>query len=110
MRILLDECLPRRLRTHLPAEFTVNTVQEHGWSGKRNGELMRLAEADFDVFVTMDQGIQYEQNLAGFNLAIILLRAASNRLVDLVPLVPELITALQSSASGQLHQVPQRKT
>ena len=106
MRILLDECLPRRLRAHFPAAFVVKTVQELGWSGKRNGELMRLAEPEFDVFVTMDRGIEYQQNLVRFNLAVILLRAVSNRFVDLLPLVPELMRALQSAAPGQLRQVP----
>jgi hypothetical protein len=80
-----------------------------GWSGTRNGALMRLAETSFDVFITMDRGIEYQQNLAGFKLAVILLRAASNRLDDLLPLVPELMTILPTSASGQLHQVPRLK-
>ena len=56
MRILLDESLPRRLARHFPADFIVTTVQQQGWSGKKNGELMRLAEADFNVFITMDRG------------------------------------------------------
>ena len=56
MRILLDESLPRRLARHFPADFIVTTVQQQGWSGKKNGELMRLAETDFDVFITMDRG------------------------------------------------------
>ena len=105
MRILLDESLPRRLARHFPADYIVNTVQEQGWSGKKNGELMRLAETDFDVFITMDRGIEYQQNLAGFNLAVILLRAVSNRLADLLPLVPELLTALESVAPGQLRHI-----
>jgi hypothetical protein len=71
---------------------------------------MRLAAGEFDAFVTMDRGIEYQQNLEGFDLAVILLRAASNRLMDLAPLVPELITISQSSVAGQLKQVPERKT
>jgi predicted nuclease of predicted toxin-antitoxin system len=106
MRILLDESLPRRLKQHLPAEFIVQAVQTQGWAGKRNGELLRLAEQQFDAFVTMDRGLEYQQNLAGFDLALILLRAPSNRLADLLPLVPELIAALKSTPARQLRQVP----
>jgi predicted nuclease of predicted toxin-antitoxin system len=110
MRILLDECLPRRLKRHLPAEFVVSTVQERGWNGLRNGELLRLAESEFDFFVTVDRNVQYQQKLAGFNLSVILLRAASNRLVDLVPIVPDLVKALQTAAPGTINQVPASKT
>jgi hypothetical protein len=58
MRILLEECVPRRLKAHFPVEFVVNTVQEKGWSGMRNGELMGLAQVEFDAFVTMDRSIE----------------------------------------------------
>ena len=105
MRILLDESLPRRLRQHLPAHFIVKTVPEQGWAGKDNGELLRLVEKEFDVFISMDRGLEYQQNLAGFDLAVILLHAPSNRLSDLLPLLPELLTALESSAAGQLRHV-----
>ncbi|MCI0335461.1 MAG: hypothetical protein L0228_19815 [Planctomycetes bacterium] len=106
MRILLDEFLPRRLKSHFPAEFVANTVQEQGWSGKRNGELMRLAEPEFDAFVTMDRSIEYQQNLSGFGLAVILLHASSNRFADLLPLLPDLLSKLRSAAPGQIQQVP----
>ena len=106
MRVLLDECLPRRLKAHFPSGFIVNTVQQKGWSGQRNGALMRLAEAEFDVFVTMDRNIEYQQNLAGFNLAVILLRAPSNRLPDLLPILPDLLDAVKSRSLGQLRQLP----
>jgi len=59
MRILLEESLPRRVERQLPAEHLISTVQEQGWGGKRNGELLRLAERQFDVFVTMDRGLEY---------------------------------------------------
>jgi hypothetical protein len=106
MHILLDECLPRRLKTLFPADWIVRTVPEQGWSGKRNGELMRLAEPEFEAFITMDRGIEYSQNLARFDLAVILLRAVSNRLQDLMPLLPQLIEVLPSCTSGQFRQVP----
>ena len=67
---------------------------------------VQLSETEFDAFVTMDRGIEYQQNLAGFNLAVVLLRAVSNRLADLLPLLPELVTALRSAVPGQLQHVP----
>jgi predicted nuclease of predicted toxin-antitoxin system len=105
MRIRLDECLPRRLKAYFPPAHIVNTVQEQGWAGKRNGELMNLAQDEFDAFVTMDRNIEYQQNLVGFNLSVILLRAPSNRLPDLIPIMPNLIPALQSPLPGRLLQI-----
>jgi predicted nuclease of predicted toxin-antitoxin system len=105
MRVLIDECLPRRLGERFPAGSVVKSVQEQGWSGKRNGELLRLAEREFDVFVTMDRGLAYQQNFAGFDVAVILLRAPSNRLPDLLPLLRELKSALLNAQAGQLVRV-----
>ncbi len=85
MRVLLDECLPRRL----VAEFEgleVITVPEAGWSGKSNGELLDLAAGDFDVLVTIDRGMQFQQNIAGRQLAILAFAAVSNRVDDLRPI------------------------
>jgi predicted nuclease of predicted toxin-antitoxin system len=62
MRVLLDECIPRKLKTHLSGH-ECRTVPEAGWAGKRNGELLALAEGSFDVFLTLDKGVQYQQNL-----------------------------------------------
>ena len=80
MRVLLDECLPRRLKRELPGH-DVRTAPEMGWASKRNGELLRLAEREFDVFLTVDRNLQQEQNLAS------VLVARSNRLDDLRPLM-----------------------
>ncbi|MDQ2695700.1 MAG: DUF5615 family PIN-like protein, partial [Pseudomonadota bacterium] len=63
MRVLLDENLDRRLKRAFESDFDVVTVTERGWSGKTNGELLRLAEVEFDVLVTMDRGIEHQQNL-----------------------------------------------
>ena len=63
MKLLIDECLPRTLK-RLLGDHECRTVQEMGWSGKKNGELLSLAELEFDVLVTVDQGMEYEQNLA----------------------------------------------
>lgn len=77
MRVLLDECAPRRLRRELP-EHEVVTVTERGWSGIENGELLALAEAEFDVFLTVDQNLKYQQNLAVLKIGLILMVARNN--------------------------------
>ena len=87
MRVLLDECLPRGLKQAFPPEHQVTTVPERGWAGKTNGELLRLAHAEFDAFVTIDAGLAYQHHLVGFELGIVLLLASSNRLDAQVPLM-----------------------
>src|SRR5215213_88544 len=86
MRVLLDECLPRKLKRELLGH-EVKTVPEAGWSGKKNGELLRLAGEAFDVFVTVDQNLRYQQNLVTVPLAVILLIARDSRLETLLPLI-----------------------
>src|SRR5688500_12288365 len=109
MRVLLDECLPRRLKREISAH-DVATVPEVGWAGKKNGELLRLAAAEFDVFVTVDQGLPFQQNLAagsgGGTLSVVMLEAASNRLEELLPLVPALLTALEALTPGSFVRIP----
>ncbi len=105
MRVLLDENLPRRLKQHLPQSVHAQTVADCGWSAKKNGELLRLAVKEFDIFLTMDSGIEFQQNLDGFDIAIILLQAPSNRLADLLPLMPNLEDTIQSAAPGSLKRV-----
>ncbi len=89
MRVLLDECLPKKLTAHIIADL-VRTVPEAGWAGKQNGELLRLAEQDFDVLVTNDQNIEHQQAISRFDLAFVVLVAPTNDIVDLLPLMPEL--------------------
>ena len=85
MRILLDECIPRAFK-HSFAGHDCSTVPEAGLAGYKNGELLALAERKgFQIFLTLDKGIRYQQNLAGHGMAIILIRARSNRLADLLP-------------------------
>ncbi len=98
IRVLLDENLPRRLKWSLGAE--VLTVPERGWSGVKNGLLLRLAAAEFDVLLTMDRGIRYQQNLTGIELCLIVLSAVSNDIDDLLPLVPSINAALEKAAPG----------
>ncbi len=89
MRVLLDECVPRRFRRELP-QYEGRTVPEMGWASKENGELLRLAQSRFDVFVTTDQRLSYQQSVAGVAIAVVVLVARRNKVEFLRPLVPEL--------------------
>jgi predicted nuclease of predicted toxin-antitoxin system len=105
MKVLLDECLPRRLKYALP-EWECQTVPEAGLAGKKNGVLLSLAEdGGFEVFLTMDKGVEYEQNLTGRKIAVIIFRARSNRLVDLMPLVPSCIVSMRAIEPGRLVRI-----
>jgi predicted nuclease of predicted toxin-antitoxin system len=100
VRVLLDESLPRRL-SRLFETVEVETVLDRGWGGLKNGELLRRAEADFDAFVTADQSLPHQQNVAGFSLRIVVLAAPTNRMEDLEPLVPAVLERLESIREGE---------
>ena len=103
MKVLIDECVPKEFKASLAArEHTFFTVPEAGLAGKQNGELLDLAEGKFDLFITLDRGIQYQQNLGGRKLSIILIRAKSNRLVDLTPSASECLEIMRLIQPGQL--------
>ena len=104
MRILLDESLPIELRDELP-QHCVRSVQEMGWSALRNGELLRRAAEQLNVFVTADQNLQYQQNLGARPIAVAVFVARSNRIQSLKPLVPELVSALASLEPRTLFRV-----
>jgi Domain of unknown function (DUF5615) len=105
MKLLLDECLPRKFKNHLSGH-ECHTVPEAGWAGKKNGELLSLAEkSGFEIFLTLDQGVQFEQNLKGRAITLVLVSAKSNRLADLLPRIPAILTALRSVRGGQLVRV-----
>ena len=95
MRILIDENLNWRLGRYLP-RHGVSSVSQMGWAGK-NGELIALAASAFDVFITMDGSIQYQQDLVRFDVIIIGLVVASNRLADTAPLMDQVLEALSSA-------------
>jgi Domain of unknown function (DUF5615) len=99
VRVLLDECVDVRLAASL-ASLDVRTVADQGWLGISNGELLALAAAEFDVFVTVDRNLPFQQHLPRFDIAVILLRAKTNRITDLVALVPELKSAIPHARSG----------
>jgi predicted nuclease of predicted toxin-antitoxin system len=105
MKLLLDECVPRKFRNLLPGH-DCRTVPEEGLAGKKNAELLSLAEkSGFEVFLTLDHGLEYEQNLHGRNIAVILIRSKSSRLADLLPQSPEILRVLRSIQPGDLVKV-----
>ena len=93
MRILLDESVPNRLGALL-ASHTATSVQRRGWTSVKNGKLLALAAHEFDVVLTADQGMEYQQNLATLPVSILVVMARSNRLEDLAPLVPAILSVL----------------
>jgi hypothetical protein len=105
MKVLLDECIPRKLKSAL-ASHDCKTVPEAGLAGKKNGVLLSLAEgAGFDVFLTLDKGLPYQQNLAGRGIAIVIIRSRSNRLQDLLPNMEACLSVMSSIQPGEVMQV-----
>ena len=104
MRVLLDECVPRKLRREL-LEHEVLTVTERGWSGIKNGKLLALAETEFEAFLTVDQNLKYQQNLKAFNIGIILFVARNNRLKTLLPLMSQAKDSLENIKAGDLVRI-----
>ena len=105
MRVLLDEQLPRQLAPLLTGH-DVRTVQQQSWAGLKNGQLLDAAEAaGFTVLVTGDRNLQFQQNLAKWQLGIVVLCGASNALEDLVPLVSAAINAIDVVRPGQVLRV-----
>ena len=99
MRVLLDECVDWRLAREIVGH-DVKTARQLGWSAIKNGELLTLAAKSFDVFVTVDRNLSFQQNLPSFTVAVVVLRAKTNRLADLRPLVPRLLAAIDTAQTG----------
>lgn len=104
MRVFIDECVDWRLSRDIVGQET-KTARQMGWSTIKNGELLALAAEEFDVFVTVDRNLSFQQNLPAFAIAVIVLRASSNRLADLKPLVPELLACIPSAKKGAAEYV-----
>ena len=101
MRVLLDECIDQRLAADI-AGHEVKTVPQAGWASVSNGELLALAQSQFDVFVTVDRNLSFQQHLPRYSIAVVVLRASSNRLADLRPLAPKLLSAIETAKSGEV--------
>jgi predicted nuclease of predicted toxin-antitoxin system len=103
MKVLIDECAPRALKKlAIDHGHVCRTVQEAGWAGKQNGELLSLAEAAFDALVTVDANLRYQQNLVGRKIAIVVLQSSSNRLDHLRQHFPAVLSALEKIKPGEI--------
>ncbi|BDA74470.1 hypothetical protein Cyan7822_1092 [Rivularia sp. IAM M-261] len=102
MKIILDENLPKALKRYLSA-YDVTTVQEQGWAGVKNGELMARIEGSYDIFITSDKNIKYQQNLTGRTIAI--LELPTNRLKVLETLIDKILVEVQSISPGVYAQI-----
>lgn len=101
MKILLDECVDRRLARDLVGH-SVATVPRRGWAGIKNGDLLTLAEKEFDAFITVDRKLSTQQDLTKFKIAVLLIRAGTNRLEDIRPFVSELLRKLPEAKASML--------
>jgi len=99
VRVFLDECVDWRLARDLVGH-EVRTAREMGWTSIVNGELLALAAQQFDVFLTVDRNLTFQQNLVSFSIAVVVLRAKTNRLADLRPLVPKLLEVIADAPAG----------
>jgi hypothetical protein len=101
LKVLLDECVDSRLVDHLVGVEVV-TVAARGWGGITNGKLLALAAGEFSAFVTVDRNLSFQQHLPKFDIAVILLTSKSNRVDDLVALVPKLLETLPIARKGSV--------
>ena len=104
MRILLDECVDARLASYVSSHETL-TVHDMGWQGVTNGELLAMAAGQFDVFVTVDRNLSFQQHLPSFEIAVILKHCRSNRLEDLRALLPALAAAIPTIKAGAVTHI-----
>jgi predicted nuclease of predicted toxin-antitoxin system len=104
MKVLLDECLPKKLKREVQADV-VSTVPDMGWAGTKNGALLRLVEREFDVLLTNDQNLEHQQNLKQFNLAIVVLVAPTNDIEDLKLLMPAANEAIRTISAREIKYI-----
>lgn len=104
MKVLLDECVDWRLVRDIVGH-EVRSARQMGWSTIKNGELLALSAKEFDVFVTVDRNLSFQQHLPAFDIAVIVMRATSNRLSELLPLIPELLAAIPTARPGAVTYV-----
>ncbi|PYS72815.1 MAG: hypothetical protein DMF69_06675 [Acidobacteria bacterium] len=104
MKLLLDECTPKRLRLEFPGHEVI-TVEEAGFAGLKNGELLSSASERFDALITVDQNMPFQQNVATYSIAIVILIARPNRYPELRRLVPKVLAALDEIKAGQVIRI-----
>ena len=106
MKLLLDEQVPARLARAFPKPFEVRTVQQMGWTSVKNGVLLRLAaDNGFEALISADKNMEYQQNLAGLVIPVIVLSARDNRLPALQPLVPSIVRLLDEQLEPSFYHV-----
>ncbi len=106
MKILIDECIDRRLARDL-IDYEVKTVPQMGWAGIKNGKLLAKASSEFDVFLTVDQNLPFQQNLSQFDIAVVVIQSKSNRLVDLKGFIPKILIMLPNLIKGEATVISQ---
>jgi predicted nuclease of predicted toxin-antitoxin system len=104
MKLLLDECMPRRLKKALAPHETF-TVEDAGFKGLKNGRLLREASGDYDVLITVDRNIPAQQNFSTLKIAIIIIYAKSNRYQDLIPFIPQILSSLVNISPGSVVRI-----
>ena len=104
MRILFDENVPRKLRLYLIGHSVV-TVQEMGWTSFKNGELLKLANEKFDVLMTVDKNLRYQNNFTGLNIGVLTIVVKFNKLQNLIPIVDKILDELSSINLGQIKSI-----
>jgi predicted nuclease of predicted toxin-antitoxin system len=104
VRVLLDECMPRKLRRELP-DHEVRTVVEMGWGGTKNGALLRRAAGEFEVLLTVDSNLEYQQDTATLPIPVVVLIGFSNDINLLRPLMPQVRELLHTLQAGRLYRV-----
>jgi hypothetical protein len=102
VKVLLDECVDRRLARDIVGH-DVRTARQMSWTAVSDRELLELASGEFDVFVTVDRNLSFQQNLAPLPILVFVLHAKTNRLSDLRPLVPRLLAAIETAPRGGPH-------
>lgn len=104
MKLLLDECAPRKLKNYFVGH-DISTIEEAGFKGLKNGELFRASAGKFEVLITVDKNIEYQQNASTLPVAIVILVAESNRLESLLPLIPNALKALEKIKTGDIVRI-----
>ena len=105
MKILLDECLPKRLKSLL-SEFEVKTATEMGWRSVRNGQLLTVAQQNgFEIFLTVDKKLEYQQNLKKYNLTVVVFDVPRTKLENIIPLIPKFIRNIASFEKGKAYTI-----
>ncbi len=106
MKLLLDESVPRQLGRCFPETFEVRTVQQMGWAGRKNGDVLkRAATHGFDAFITADQGVEYQQNPNTLPTAVLVLIASRTRVQELRPLVPRVINVVTGNLQRRIYRI-----